>query len=117
MNFDDAIRAHANWKMKLARYIQRPDHSLKPAEVALDSRCDLGKWLDGEGGRYSSLPEFSKLKREHQRFHKEAAAVISRADSGTDESEEVALGAKSEYGAASSAVVSAIMAMKAKAGG
>ena len=116
MNFDDAIKAHSDWKMKLTKYIKHPDHSLKSAEVAIDNRCALGQWINGEGKKFASLPEFSKLKTEHQRFHKAAAAVVVKADSGQDQSEEVCLGAKSEYAAASSTVVSAIMAMKAKAG-
>jgi hypothetical protein len=116
MNFDDAIRTHSEWKMKLTKYIKHPDHSLKSAEIAVDNKCTLGQWINGEGKKFASLPEFSKLRAEHQHFHKAAAAVITKADSGQDETEEVALGAKSEYSAASSAVVSAIMAMKAKAG-
>ncbi|MFY9910022.1 MAG: CZB domain-containing protein [Candidatus Sulfotelmatobacter sp.] len=116
MNFDEAIKSHSDWKMKLTTYIKHPDHSLKSAEVAVDNKCALGQWMNGEGKKFASLPEFSKLKTEHQRFHKAAAAVIAKADSGQDQSEEVCLGAKSEYAAASSAVVSGIMVMKAKAG-
>jgi Chemoreceptor zinc-binding domain len=116
MNFDEAIRSHSEWKMKLTKYIKHPDHSLKSAEVAIDNKCALGQWINGEGRKFASLPEFSKLKNEHQRFHKAAAAVITKADSGQDQSEEICLGAKSEYASASSAVVSGIMAMKAKAG-
>jgi Chemoreceptor zinc-binding domain len=116
MNFDDAVKAHSDWKMKLTKYINHPDHSLKPAEVRVDNRCTLGQWIYGEGTKHAALPEFSKLRSEHQRFHKAAAAVISKADSGVDETAEVALGSKSEYAAASSGVVSAIMAMKARAG-
>ncbi len=116
MNFDDAVRAHTDWKMKLSRYLQHPDHSLRSSEVGTDAKCALGQWIYGEGKRYSSMPEFSRLKSEHQRFHKAAAAVIAKADSGINQTDEVALGSKSEYSAASSGVVTAIMAMKAKAG-
>jgi len=117
MNFDEAIKAHSEWKGKLSHYIEHPDHSLKAAEVSADNKCPLGQWIYGEGGKHASLPEFSKLKSEHQRFHKVAGTIIAKADAGIDESQEVALGAKSDYSATSSAVVLAIMAMKAKAGG
>lgn len=116
MNFDDAIKAHSDWKNKLARYIQHPDHSLKAAEAGVDNKCTLGQWIYGEGSKHASMPEFTKLKSEHQRFHKAAAAVISKADSGANENQEVALGGKSEFSTASANVVTAIMAMKAKAG-
>lgn len=116
MNFDNAIAAHTEWKTKLQGYLKKPDHSLKSADASVDNKCALGQWIHGEGKKFASLPEFSKLQSEHQRFHKAAAAVIAKADAGKDQTEEVALGSKSEYSAASSAVVSAIMAMKAKAG-
>ncbi|HUO26906.1 MAG TPA: CZB domain-containing protein [Candidatus Aquilonibacter sp.] len=116
MNFDEAITAHADWKRKLSRYIQHPDHSLKAAEVSTDNKCALGQWIYGEGAKHAALPEYSKLKSEHQRFHKAAAAVITKADSGVNESEEIALGGKSDFSTTSASVVTAIMAMKAKAG-
>jgi hypothetical protein len=61
------------------------------------------------------LPEFAKLVSEHTSFHKAAAEVVSRADHGVCVDDEVALGNKSPFSAASSAVVTALMAMKAKA--
>ncbi len=82
MNLDDAVAAHVDWKNKLAAYLNKPDHSLKRAEVEPDDRCALGKWLKGEGNKYSMLPEFSKVTAEHARFHKAADDVIRKADSG-----------------------------------
>lgn len=115
MNFDEAIKAHASWKIKLQAYLNKPDGSLKPLEIQVDNKCDLGKWIYGEGAKHSALPEFSVLKTEHAKFHKAAAAVVTKADHGQNVSEEVALGSKSDFGNASSSVVSAIMKMKAKA--
>jgi hypothetical protein len=92
----------------------KPDGSLKANEVSQDNQCVLGKWIYGEGGKYAQLAEFKTLKAEHTRFHKAAGEVIKKADSGKDVSEEVALGGKSEFAQASTAVVSAIMAMKLK---
>jgi len=116
MNFDDAVKAHSEWKSKLSRYIEHPDHSLKPSEVTIDTNCALGKWIESDGRKHAALPEFTRLKAEHQRFHKAAAGIITKVDAGADETKEVALGAKSEFSEASAAVVTAIMAMKAKAG-
>ena len=114
MNFDQAIAAHAEWKHKLAAYLRKPDHSLKAADVALDNKCELGKWLAGEGSRFAHLPEYATVKSEHSRFHKVASEVVHRADAGKDVSEEVMLGGKSEFAKISSAVVRSIMALKAK---
>jgi hypothetical protein len=115
MNFDQAISAHSHWKSKLSAYIKKPDRSLSASEVMLDNKCDLGQWIHGEGAKFATLPEFQSLRSEHARFHKAAAEVIRKADSGKDVSEEVSIGAKSEFSSATAAVVNAIVALKAKA--
>lgn len=112
MDFDKAIQCHVQWKSKLAAYIAKPDHSLNPTTVAHENGCDLGKWLHGEGQKFSRLPEFVKLVTDHTRFHSAAADVIKRANAGQRISEEVALGAKSEYASASNGMVSSLMKMK-----
>lgn len=116
MDFDHAISAHTQWKARLRSYLTKPDRSLSSSEVGQDNKCDLGKSIAGEGTQYSSLPEFQTVRSEHARFHKAAADIIHKADSGHNVSEETALGAKSEFSSASSAVVSALMALKARVG-
>lgn len=115
MDFDGAVRAHSNWKMKLSGYIRNPDHSLKAVEVARDDTCELGCWIHGEGGAFASAPEFAALKAAHSRFHKAAAEIVRRADAGEAVSADVALSATSPYAKASMEVVQAVMAMKRKA--
>jgi hypothetical protein len=83
--------------------------------VSQDSNCELGKWLKGEGQVYARNPEFAKLVADHAHFHAAAGEVIRKADSGQCVSELVCLGAKSDYSAASNAVVTALMKLKAKA--
>lgn len=100
--------------MKLSAYVYKPDHSLSPAEAGADDRCELGKWLKGEGRRHASLPEYTELVSKHAVFHKAAASVIEKADRGEKVDDEIALGAQSPFAAASSAVVSALMKMGAK---
>ncbi len=112
MNFDEAIAAHGNWKQKLADYLRKPDGSLKASEISADNKCTLGQWIHGEGAKYSKLSEYSALKTDHARFHKSAAEVVRKADAGQSVAEETALGSKSEFGTASSAVVMGIMHMK-----
>ena len=114
MNFDDAIKAHSAWKMKLSKYLANPDKSLKAEDVAQDSKCDLGKWIHGEAIQFNQLPEYSALKLEHANFHKAAADVIRKADSGQSTSEDTQLGGSSPFAKASSAVVTAIMAIRRK---
>ncbi len=114
MDFMEAIKAHSAWKMKLQAYLVKPDHSLSISVVGADDKCSLGQWLKGEGRIHTNLPEYSALVSQHALFHRAAASVIEKADHGQCVDEEVALGAKSPYAAASSAVVAALMAMRAK---
>ncbi len=112
MNFDDAIRAHSSWKMKLASYLRKPDGSLKASEIQLDNKCELGRWIHGEGIRHANLPQFATLKTEHAAFHQAAAEVVRHADSGKDTAEETALGGKSAFSKASHSVIAALLEMK-----
>ena len=112
MDLDDAVRAHAAWKQKLAAYLQKPDKSINPSTLEKDNQCDLGKWLYAEGARYASSPGFPELKKEHAGFHRSAADVVRRADRGERVTEELGLGGKSEYSRCSSAVVQAIIKLK-----
>jgi hypothetical protein len=54
MDFDEAIKAHSAWKMKLSTYLKKPDGSLKPSEIQVDNKCQLGQWIYAEGARLSS---------------------------------------------------------------
>ena len=93
MNFDEAIAAHSQWKMKLSAYLSHPDGSIDAATAGQDNKCPLGNWIAGEGTKYSALPEYAKLKSEHTRFHKAVSDVIRKAASGQKVGEETALGA------------------------
>ena len=115
MDFDEALRAHVAWKSKLSAYVPRPDHSIDPSHLCLDNACMLGKWIHGEARKYASLPEYQKLLTRHAAFHRAAADVVRRADSGENVSEEISLGKSSAFSTASSDVVGAINEMKRKA--
>ena len=114
MDFEQAILAHRHWKDKLSDYLKKPDGSLSAMEVAKDDKCELGKWIHGDGAKHAKSPEFQHLRSEHARFHKAAADVVHKADSGANVSGETALGGHSEFAAASTAVVKAIMSLRSK---
>lgn len=114
MNFEEAMRCHVRWKMKLALYLSKPDHSLDASVVALPNECELGKWIYGEGQKYSNIPEFAALVSNHASFHTAAGEVVRKADAGQNVTEEIVLGANSQFASTSTAVVRSIMAMKSK---
>jgi len=114
MNFDQSIAAHTAWKGKLKAYLRKPDKSLAAASIRKDSDCSLGQWIHGEGRKYSADPDFEELEKEHASFHKAAADLVDRADSGERVAEEAALGANSSFSKASGRVVQLLMKMKTR---
>lgn len=113
MNFDDAIKAHVSWKIRLKQYIQKPDRSYSAEVVSQDNLCDLGKWIHGEGeALYGKNPDFTHLKSEHAEFHKAASNIIKKADSGHNVTEELALGANSEFTKYSNSITTIIMKLR-----
>ena len=114
MDFDEAISKHSKWKSKLRIYLENRDGSMHASAVKLDNKCFLGSWIYGEGARYTSLPEYRKLKYEHARFHALASELVQKANSGESVSQQTEPCASSEFSHASSAVVIAILAVKKK---
>jgi Chemoreceptor zinc-binding domain len=114
VELDEAIAAHSAWKAKLKTYLRKPDKSLIADDVAKDNQCILGKWLYADGAKYFAFPEFKELREEHANFHRAAADLIKRADSGESVGEEAALGANSAFSTLSSRLVQLIVKLKQK---
>ncbi len=115
MNWDDAIKAHAAWKMRLSAYIRAPDKSIDPALVGRDDRCPLGIWLHGEANRrLSGLPEYRALIAEHARFHRSVGAAVQKANAGQIVEQQEILGWDTEFAASSRNIVSIIVQLKQK---
>lgn len=112
MDFDEAVGNHTKWKRKLRHYVAKHDGSLRPADVSVDHKCVLGHWIYGEGRKYSSFPEFTKLKYEHARFHMIAAEIVKKANAGEWISAEMEPCSNSEFSISSAAIVGALVAMK-----
>lgn len=81
-DFQSAINAHIDWKMKLTKYLQNPDRSLEHKKVSLDNLCVLGKWIYGDGQNFKYLDQkiFEKLRLSHAEFHATAGHVIELLD-------------------------------------
>jgi len=117
MDFDQAVGSHSKWKRKLRDALAKRDRSLRPAEVRLDDQCVLGQWIYGQGARNSGLPEFTKLKYEHARFHQVAAELVERANAGESVDAEIEPCSNSGFSTASAAIVIALAALKEKLSG
>lgn len=83
MNFDEAITAHSQWKIRLQSVVSGTSkENLDPAVVGVDDRCALGQWIHGEAKAHAALREYAELVSEHAAFHKAAAEVLRLAQSG-----------------------------------
>jgi hypothetical protein len=112
MDFEEAVSIHSKWKRELRRSLAKHDSSLRPADVSVDHKCALGQWIHSEGVNHRSLPEYSKLKIEHARFHVIAADLIRKANSGESIDADLEPCSSSEFSTSSSAIVIAILALK-----
>jgi len=114
MNFQDAVKAHQDWKTKLYTYLATPDASLKPEVVGVDNNCALGKWIYSEGAAFASLPEYVQLKSFHAKFHQCAGGIIAKINEGKLAEAEKALKAGGDYMNLSTEVVSLIRRIQEK---
>lgn len=81
MDFETAISAHGEWRVKLILFINdsgRLDEEL----VEDDHKCSLGCWLYGEGKRFSAYEEYQDFKSDHAEFHRLAAEVVRMVKEG-----------------------------------
>jgi hypothetical protein len=84
MNFEEAVSVHLKWKIRLRMVIEgHSDEELDPNVVGKDDQCDLGIWIQGDGGRtMAAKPEFAQLKSLHAEFHQVTGSVLRKALGG-----------------------------------
>ncbi|CAO4838651.1 MAG: hypothetical protein CNLJKLNK_00014 [Holosporales bacterium] len=112
MNFEEAIKAHSDWKLKLQRYLRSPDGTIDVQRLEKDNLCTLGQWLHTEGKVHAHLPEYQKLIKEHEGFHREAADIVRKKDNGENVTEATSLSSNSPFIKHSVEVVSILMRLK-----
>jgi methyl-accepting chemotaxis protein len=96
-DFDTAIGAHRDWKVKLRQAIA--DHARLDADtLCRDDQCPLGRWLHGDGGRrWAGRPTFVALVDKHAQFHLAAGDVARRINGGQYEQAERLIGSGSSF--------------------
>ena len=86
MNFDEAISAHSQWKIRLQGVIAGTGReTLDPQVVGLDSKCVLGQWIYGEAKQFAGLKEYAELIKEHAALHQCSAKVLRMVEGGQRE--------------------------------
>ena len=93
MNFDDAITAHSQWRIRLQGAIAGTNKDvLDPKVVGADDQCVLGKWIHGEARQYAANADYAALVQEHKFFHQTAAQVLGMISAGRQEEAKVSVG-------------------------
>lgn len=96
-DFDSAIEAHRQWKVKLRSAIAKHD-KLDADAICRDDQCPLGRWIHGPGGsQWGSRPLFSQLLTKHADFHQSAGAVARKINAGQYSDAEKLIGAGSHF--------------------
>lgn len=111
MNFDDAIVAHAEWKLTLTLYLNG-EGRLDANIVCQDNQCKLGKWLYSDGKKYANEHAYEHLRAVHAKFHQSAAQVIKTVDDAQIDAAKNLIAPGSEYAKVSASVIEAISAIK-----
>lgn len=80
LDFQKWIAAHRDWRRRLLAYIDGvSDEKLDETVICHDNRCDLGKWIHGNGGKfYGGEAVFQQLQQDHAAFHRSAGEVVSQ---------------------------------------
>lgn len=112
MDFDSAIKKHAEWRMKF-RTAMKMKEKLDAATIGKDNCCELGKWLYGAGKiEFGRLPSYKNCIEAHTVFHHEAGKVAMMINDGKFAEAEQLLAAGSGYSRASTNVSSNLIRLK-----
>jgi methyl-accepting chemotaxis protein len=113
-DFDAAIDAHRQWKVKLRRAIDEKQ-TLDADTICRDDQCPLGKWIHGPGGtRWGSRPMFTQLQGKHAEFHQAAADVARKINAAAYTEAENLIGSGTRFSQVSTEVTTILT--KAKRG-
>ena len=84
-NYDLIVLMHRNWLVQLRAFLDGRKENLK-ATSEDHLKCDLGKWIYGDGKIFTENQAYKELENEHKRFHIRAGDII-QARTGGDKSQ------------------------------
>ena len=86
-NFDLIVLMHRNWLIQLRAFLDNRKDGLK-ATSEDHLKCDLGKWIYGEGRQFSTNNAYIKLEENHKKFHMAAGTIIKAKTEGDNRTAE-----------------------------
>ena len=105
-----AVLAHTKWKERIRELIGH-GKPIDKTTASADDKCDLGRWMQGEGAVLAHTQEFAELQTEHRRFHSCVGALIGLVEKGKIEEARQSM-TSGEFAQASRRTVDAIMHLK-----
>lgn len=112
MNFEEARKKHAEWRLKFRSAISAKA-TLDADTIAKDNCCDLGKWLYGDAKtKYVKFPSYADCVKKHSQFHIEASKVARLINARQYDEAQALLGMGSGFSSASGAIGSALDALE-----
>lgn len=112
INFDEAIKAHLNWKTKFRVAITNKE-SLDWSTISNDACCTLGKWLHGDAkSQYHDMVAFQYLFIKHAQFHAEAGKIALMVNNRNYIDAECAIDQGSSYDIISKSVIQTIINLR-----
>jgi len=76
---DNALAAHALWKQRLKKAIEKGSSEFSVTQLKADYFCDFGKWLYGLPLEIRTTAYWIKTQKLHAEFHLEAARILDLA--------------------------------------
>jgi len=86
-NYDLIVLMHRNWLIQLRAFLDGRKENLK-ATSEDHLKCDLGRWIYGDGKRFQSSKNYNELEVQHKNFHVQAGAIIQAKTEGKKEQAE-----------------------------
>ena len=80
-NFNFIVLMHRNWLIQLRAFLDNRNDSLK-ATSEDHLKCDLGKWIYGDGKQFSHSSTYKTLEDDHKTFHHAAGEIIRLKNEG-----------------------------------
>ena len=86
LDFQKWIAAHRNWRRRLLDFLDgNSSEALDAQVIGCDDRCDLGRWIHGNGHKfYGNEATFKRLVGDHAAFHRSAGSVVSQFRQGDE---------------------------------
>jgi methyl-accepting chemotaxis protein len=86
-NYDLIVLMHRNWLIRLRAFLDDRKDGVKATSDDY-MKCDLGKWIYGNGKMFSDCEDYTKLEEKHKYFHKMAGEIINDKNEGNKASAE-----------------------------